>query len=464
MRPARRAAVSTRRLLLCLLLLGAGLALLLSSAAASAASVAPPVVVAHLNGEVDPVSARYVDRVVHEAEGDHAAALVLTVDTPGGLDTSMRQMVQDLLNSPIPTVAYVGPSGARAASAGVFITEAANVVAMAPGTNIGAAHPVDSSGGNIQGDLRDKITNDAAAYIKGIADRRGRNDTWVQDAVKNSVSLTAEQAVQQRVADTEQGDLPALLRWLDGRTVTTATGSVTMHTANAPVVALDPNPIERVFQLLIDPTIAYLLLTIGFYAILIELFHPGALVPGVTGAICVILAFVSFATLPINWAGLLLILLAVALFVVDVKAATHGALTVAGLVCLVFGSLMLYNPPGPRSPASPAAAVALPALVAVVLIGAAVSLLIVGSAVRVMRRPPLTGPERLAGATGVATSALDPSGVVRVQGQLWSARLRAGTLEAGRPVRVVARQGLTLEVEPDETREPVPAGQGREFP
>ena len=165
MRPARRAAVSTRRLLLCLLLLGAGLALLVSSAAAIAASVAPPVVVAHLNGEVDPVSARYVDRVVHEAEGDHAAALVLTVDTPGGLDTSMRQMVQDLLNSPIPTVAYVGPSGARAASAGVFITEAANVVAMAPGTNIGAAHPVDSSGGNIQGPYGHIIGQQSSAVL-----------------------------------------------------------------------------------------------------------------------------------------------------------------------------------------------------------------------------------------------------------------------------------------------------------
>lgn len=263
----------------------------------------PIVLVAHLEGIVSPITARYVHRVVAAASDQGAALLVLTVDTPGGLDTSMRQMVHDLLNSPIPSVAFVSPSGARAASAGVFVAEAANVLAMAPGTNIGAAHPIQGSGEDIPGDLRDKITNEAAAYIASIAKQRGRNDTWVQDAVRQSVSLNADQAVSQQVADFLSPDLSTLLRQVDGRNVNTATGQVTIHVTGSEVTVVDPQPVELLGQAVFDPNIAYMLMTIGFFAVLIELFHPGALVPGVTGVVCLVVAFVRFASLPMNWGG-----------------------------------------------------------------------------------------------------------------------------------------------------------------
>jgi membrane-bound serine protease (ClpP class) len=418
-------------------------------AAAQAARPSPPaVIVAHLDGSVDPVTAEYVHRVVVAANDQHASLLVLTIDTPGGLDTSMRQMVQDLLNSPVPSVAYVWPPGARAASAGVFVAEAANVVAMAPGTNIGAAHPIEGGGENIPGDLRDKITNDAAAYIAGIARQRGRNDAWVQDAVRQSVSLDADQAVDQHVADLLEPNLSFLLRDLEGRSVTTTAGPLTIQVANAPIAYIEMEPIERIAQKVFDPNIAYLLMTIGFFAILIELFHPGALLPGVSGVLCLVLAFVGFATLPMNWGGVVLILAAAALFIVDVKAAAHGGLSIAGLVCFVLGSLLLYSPPGPHSPTLPDVSVATPVLAAAVAMGLLFSVLVVRTALRIAGRAPITGSQRLSGATGVSSTSLDPDGTVHVAGQAWSAHLRDGHMDPGQCVRVVGRKGLVLEVEP----------------
>jgi membrane-bound serine protease (ClpP class) len=423
----------------------AGVSAIRANAAQPATST---VILAHLEGSVDPVTAEYVHRVVAAASERQASLLVLTIDTPGGLDASMRQMVQDLLNSPVPSVAYVWPSGARAASAGVFVGEAANLVAMAPGTNIGAAHPIQGGGESIPGDLRDKITNDAAAYIAGIARQRGRNDAWVQDAVRLSVSLDADQAVEQHVADLLEPNLSLLLRDIDGRTVTTAAGPRTIQIANALVSPLEMEPLERIAQKTFDPNIAYLLMTIGFFAILIELFHPGALVPGVSGVVCLVLAFVGFATLPMNWGGVVLILTAAALFVLDVKAAAHGGLSIAGLVCFVFGSMLLYSPPGPPSPTLPEVSVATPVLIAAAAIGALFSILVVRTAIRMSGRAPITGSQRLSGATGVSSTSLDPEGTVRVGGQAWSAHLRDGRMEPGQRVRVVGRKGLILEVEP----------------
>jgi membrane-bound serine protease (ClpP class) len=245
-------------------LLGAGLLAWLVVGGARAAAPGAPVMVAHLEGAIDPITARYLQLVVSTAERDGAGLLVITLDTPGGLDTSMRQMVQALLNTPVPTAVYVSPVGARAASAGVFIAQAANVAAMAPGTTIGAAHPVSAGGGSIPPDVVDKVTNDAAAYIAGIAKHRGRNDIWVQEAVRRSVAIDAQRALDERVIDLIAADLPALLRAVDGRTVTTAAGTITLRTADAPVTSLPMQPLERLLQRIIDPTIAYLLLTIGF--------------------------------------------------------------------------------------------------------------------------------------------------------------------------------------------------------
>jgi membrane-bound serine protease (ClpP class) len=432
----------------CGLLFGAVVAAILLAAGAGADESRPTVFVAGVEGTINPVTAEYLHWVLDRAEQEHATALVIRLDTPGGLDSSMRQMVQDLLGSTVPTVVFVAPSGARAASAGVFIAEAANVLAMAPGTNIGAAHPVAGGGETLEADLRDKITNDAAAYLASIARQRGRNDAWVQDAVRQSLSLAAVSAVDQHVADLLAPDLLALLDAVDGRTVQTAAGAVTLRTRDAAITSLPMTPVERAFQAIFDPNVAYLLLTLGFYAILIELFHPGSVAPGVTGVVCLVLAFVALSTLPMNWGGVLLLLVAVALFVLDVKAATHGVLTVAGLVCFVLGSLLLYTPTGPRSPTLPDARVALPVLLVAAGTGALLSLLVLGAAIRVGRRPAISEVDRLVGATGVTRSALDPTGVVYVGGQLWSARLRSGRLGPGEPVRVLVRNGLTLEVEP----------------
>jgi membrane-bound serine protease (ClpP class) len=428
---------------------GAFAALLVVTGFASQPSTSP-VIEAHLVGAVDPVTAGYLHRVMGTAEQEHAALVVVTIDTPGGLDSSMREMVQDLLASHVPSVAFVWPSGARDASAGVFISQAAGLVAMAPDTNIGAAHPVGGGGETITGDLGDKITNDAAAYIAGLAKQHGRNDTWAQDAVRNSVSLDAQQAVDQHVADLLAPDLPTLLAMVEGRSVAIAAGeTVTIHAAGAPVETVDMQPVELLLQKLFDPNIAYLLLTIGFYALLIELFHPGALVPGVTGGVCLVLAFAASAVLPMNWGGALLILLAVALFILDIKAATHGALTVAGMIAFVVGSLLLYSPPGPRSPTLPDVAVATPLLIGMAGTVAVISLLIVGTAVRLSTRPALTTTsERLIGAAGVAQSALDPDGTVSLAGQLWSAHADGPSVRVGEPVRVISRHGLTLHVEP----------------
>jgi len=435
------------------LLVGAGvlLAALLGTRSFAAESTAP-IVVARLDGAVDPVTAEYLHRVVQVAEQDRAALLVLTIDTPGGLDSSMRAMVQDLLASPVPSVVFVWPAGARAASAGVFIAQAGNLVAMAPGTTIGAAHPVGSGGETLTGDLGDKITNDAAAYGAGLAVQHGRNDVWVQQAVRSSVALDAQQAVDGHVADMLAPDVSTLLAAVDGRTVQTTAGETTIHSAGAPIEVVDMQPGEQVLQKLFDPNIAYLLLTLGFCALVIELFHPGALVPGVTGVVCLVLAFAASAVLPLNWGGALLILLAVTLFILDVKAAAHGALTIAGLVAFVVGSLLLYAPPGPRSPTLPDVAVATPLLVGVAAAAALVSLLIVGTAVRLAARPAFTAQDRLTGAAGVAHSALNPSGTVQVAGQLWSAYAAGATVSAGERVRVLARRGLTLEVEPAAVR------------
>jgi membrane-bound serine protease (ClpP class) len=427
------------------------LAALLPTRAASAAQDHPLVMVGRLNDIVSPATAQYVHRVVGAASDREAALLVLTIDTPGGLDTSMRQMVQDLLNSPVPTVAYVAPSGARAASAGVFIAEAATVLAMAPGTNIGAAHPVQGGGEDLPSDLRDKITNDAAAYIAAIARQRGRNDTWVQDAVRQSISLAAEDAVSQQVADLVSPDLPTLLGQVEGRTVTTASGPVAIHVAAADIQSVDPDLVGLVAQKAFEPDIAYLLMVIGFFAVLIELFHPGALVPGITGLVCLVIAFVGFAALPMNWGGIVLILAAAGLFVLDIKAAGHGGLTVAGLVCFVVGSLLLYSPGGAPSPTLPEVSVSLPVLIGACAIGALFSVVVVRTALAMSGRPAITGSRLLNGATGVARSRLDPTGTVTVLGQIWSARVRSGQLEAGRPVRVIGRTGLVLDVEPTDS-------------
>lgn len=398
---------------------------------------ATTVAVATYDGVINPVAAEYLTHALTEAAAAGAEALVLKLDTPGGLDTSMRLMVKEILASDLPVVVWVAPEGARAASAGVFIALAAHVAAMAPGTNIGAAHPVAMGGGEMDKTMASKVENDAAAYIRSIAEKRGRNVNWAERAVRASVSATEKEALALKVIDLVAPDLPRLLAAIDGREVVTAAGARRLATAGAAQHVIEMSTRLRVLRALSDPNVAYILMMLGVYGLIFELSNPGSILPGVVGAICLILAFYAFQTLPINYAGLLLILLALTLFVAEIKVMSYGLLTVGGIVALVLGSLMLIETDLPFMRIS--LAVILP-----VALGTAVIVVVaVGSTVRAHRRPVVTGAETLIGAVGQARTDLAPRGQVQLHGELWEARAEA-PVARGDWVEVTGRDGLTL--------------------
>ncbi|MBA3754293.1 MAG: ATP-dependent Clp protease proteolytic subunit, partial [Nitrospira sp.] len=300
------------------------LSLLSGWAIAFSAQAAAPVVVATYEGVINPVAAEYVHDALAFAESNHAQAVILRLDTPGGLDTSMRLMIKDVTGSTIPVVVYVAPSGGRAASAGVFLTMAAHVAAMSPGTNIGAAHPVAMGGGEMDKTMKEKVENDSVAYIKSIAEQRGRNVSWAEDAVRKSVSVTEKEALSLKIIDLIAEDLSALLKKLDGRKVPMGQTSVTLQTKDAEVLEFPIGWRLELLKALSDPNIAYLLMTLGTIGLLAELYNPGAILPGIVGAISLILGFYSLQSLPINYAGVLLLLLGVVLFVLEATVTSYG--------------------------------------------------------------------------------------------------------------------------------------------
>ena len=299
-----------------------------------------------VNGVINPVSSEFISKSIIRAYAMRAEALVIELDTPGGLDTSMRNIVKDIIGSKVPVIVYVSPSGARAASAGVFITLAAHVAAMAPGTNIGAAHPV-SMGGKMDKTMSDKATNDAAAYIKSLAERTGRNAGWAEDAVRKSISATETEAFREHIVDLVSKDLNALLKDIDGRKVNTDAGEKILQTADSSITRTEMDLRYKILSFISDPSVAYMLMLLGFYGLFFELTNPGTIFPGVTGAIFLILAFYAFQTLPVNYAGLLLIILSLILFVLEIKIVSHGLLTIGGTISMVIGSLMLFDSPAP---------------------------------------------------------------------------------------------------------------------
>ncbi len=305
-------------------------------------SAARPILVIQVEGVIAPSSADYIVSAIKQADRELAEALVIELDTPGGLDLSMRSIIKEMLAAERPIVVYVSPSGARAASAGAFITLAAHVAAMAPGTNIGAAHPVNM-GGQMDKEMNKKVTNDAAAYIRTIAERRGRNVQWAEDAVRKSVSATEKEALKLGIIDLVSEKLDDLLGALDGRAVTTAGNKVILHTKGVEVKRIDMGLRDKVLKVISDPTIAYILLMLGLAGLYFELSTPGAILPGILGGIFLILAFYAFQTLPINYAGLLLILLAIILFIAEVKVTSHGLLAAGGIAAMVLGSIMLIK-------------------------------------------------------------------------------------------------------------------------
>ena len=403
---------------------------------ASSESGARPVLVIRVEGVIAPSSADYIISAIKRADRELAQALVIELDTPGGLDLSMRSIIKEMLSAERPTVVYVSPSGARAASAGTFITLAAHVAAMAPGTNIGAAHPVNM-GGQMDKEMNKKVTNDAAAYIRTIAERRGRNVQWAEDAVRKSVSATEKEALKLKVIDLVSEKLEDLLVAIDGLAVTTASGKVALRTKGAEVNRIEMGLRDKVLKVISDPTIAYLLMMLGLAGLYFELSTPGAILPGILGGICLILAFYAFQTLPINYAGLLLILLAIVLFIAEVKVASHGLLAAGGITAMILGSLMLIKS------SEPFMRISLAAILATTGVTAAFFIFIVTMALRTQRQKTTTGVEGLIGQVGTARTPLRPEGRIFVGGELWSARCEEGA-ETGDKVRVQAVKGLTL--------------------
>jgi len=401
----------------------------------------PLVVVATYEGVINPVAAEYLHESIMYAEANQAELLVFQLDTPGGLDTSMRIMVKDITGSQVPVAVYVAPTGARAASAGVFLTLAAHIAAMAPGTNIGAAHPVAMGGGKMDKVMKEKVENDAAAYIHSIAERRGRNTDWAEDAVRKSVSATAKQALELQLIDVFAETLPQFLKEIDGREIQLGVQPLTLHTADAQVREFPMTWRLQALKALSDPNIAYVLMTIGTIGIIAELYNPGAILPGVVGGISLILAFYSLQSLPVNYAGVLLLILGLVMLILEVTVTSYGLLAIGGITSLLLGSLMLMRDEFPFYQLS--WSVILP----VVVLGGGLTFLIVTFGVKSLRSRTTTGSEGLIGMTGVAKTDLIPSGQIHVHGELWGA-ISEEPLKAGTHIQVTSIDGLTLHVKP----------------
>ena len=416
------------------------IAAVLAMLPARAGAATPHIVQADLTGDINNITDAYIANEVSRAESEHADALLVILNTPGGISTSMDDIVTSLLNSKVPTIVYVSPSGARAASAGLFVAQAADVLAMAPGTNIGSAHPIDASGGDLTGDLGQKVLNDAVARVRFLASMHGRNADWAEEAVRNSVNIDAAQAVQLHVADLEARDVPSLLAAVDGRTVPRTTGDLTLHTAGG-AVEDSPMPFWQVFlTALIDPTVAALLFLLAAYGIITELSSPGAILPGVVGGIAAVLAVVSLANLPLNIAGALMLIVALGLFVADLKANTHGILSAGGVLALVLGLAFLVN-------TGPIGLGVNPVLIAVAaLFSFGFFVFFVQRIWAARHRPVAAGAEVLVGSTGEAREPIAPEGLVFVRGALWRATTDGPPIPAGARVSVVARRGLQLQV------------------
>ena len=412
-----------------------------SSAAPSAVQAESSVVLATYDGVINPVSAEYLHDALASAQEDKAQALIFRLNTPGGLDTSMRLIIKDITGSTIPVIVYVSPSSGRAASAGVFITMAAHVAAMAPGTNIGAAHPVAMGGEKMDEEMKKKVENDSVAYITSIAQQRGRNAAWAEDAVRKSVSVTEREALKLNIIDLVADDVPALLKQLDGRTVGLQSGQTVLHTAGTTLREFPMGPRLEFLKILSDPNIAYLLMTIGTIGIIAELYSPGAILPGVVGAISLILAFYSFQSLPVNYAGLLLFLLGIAFFILEANVTSYGLLAIGGVAAMLLGSVMLIKTDVEFLQIS--WSVILP----VVTLATLFSLFVVGMGVKAMRRRPMTGREEMVGLVGIVKTALAPHGQFAVHGELWEA-VSEHPLQPGDEAEVTGVDGLRLRVKP----------------
>ena len=415
-----------------------------------------------IEGAIGPATADYVDRGMARAQSGGFRVAILRMDTPGGLDSSMRAIVHSILDASIPVVGYVAPSGSRAASAGTYILYATQVAAMAPATNLGAATPVQIGGGlpfgagsgpdganepkddGSQGSgtaMEHKLVNDAAAYIRGLAKFRGRNAEWAEEAVRSGASLTAEEALAKGVIDLIAPDLDALLDGIDGRQVQVQGKDLVLHTRGLPLVVLTPDWRTRLLATLTDPNVALILLLVGVYGLIFELANPGSMLPGVMGAVSLLLGLYAFAVLPVNYAGLALIGLGIAFMIAEAFVASFGALGIGGVIAFVVGALMLMDTD------EPAFQLSLPLVGALAVLSAGFFFTLLTLLVRQRHQPAVSGVQALIGAQGVAVESFDQCGRVRVEGEIWAAR-SPGPVQVGQSIRVRAVEGLTLDVEP----------------
>ncbi len=397
------------------------------------------VVVLTLNGAINPAASDYIKYGIEYSVKENAQCMILRLNTPGGLLESTRDIVSNILQSPIPVIVYVAPQGSRAASAGVFITLSANIAAMAPGTNIGAAHPV-SLEGKMDSTMTEKVTNDAAAFIRSISEKRKRNVKWAEDAVRNSISITETEALKDSVIDLIANNLNDLLLKIDGKKITTESGTGTLHTKDAKIVYVDMTLQQKLLSLLSDPNIYYILFMLGTLGLLFELYNPGAIFQGVIGVISLILSFYSMNTLPINYAGLALIIFGIILFVLEIKIISHGILTVGGVTSLVLGSFMLINTNATLGGMD----ISWELIILIAALTLGFFLFAIGYGIKAQRLKPKTGREGLINAPGEAITDLTPKGQVRVHGEIWNAESKDGNVSKGEKILVSEISNLNL--------------------
>ena len=418
-----------------------------------------------VSGAIGPATADYIDRALTASEQRQAELVILRMDTPGGRDTSMRDIIKRIITAEIPVVSYVAPGGARAASAGTYILYASHVAAMAPGTNLGAATPVslggmpgmdkdqekpkngtDGEDAQPLGAKERKIINDAAAYIRGLARLRGRNAEWAEQAVREGVSLSASEALERQVIDLLASDVDELLLKLQGREVQLPHGSRTLHTQDLMLVAIEPDWRSEVLSILSNPNVAYILMLVGIYGLIYEFANPGAIVPGVSGAVALLLALYAFQVLPVNYAGAALILLGLALMMGEAFVPSFGALGIGGVIAFVVGSMILIETD------QPAYGISLPLIFTVAICSAVLLAVVVGMALKSHRQRAVSGDDELFSAQGYAIDAFEKQGTVRVQGEIWDARSDR-PLRKNQAVRVIGRNGLVLKVTPGTNEE-----------
>jgi membrane-bound serine protease (ClpP class) len=399
------------------------------------------VLVINVDGAINPSSADFIHEGIQQAAATQAECLIIQLNTPGGLLKSTRVIVSDLLGSPIPIIVYVAPGGSQAASAGVFVTLAAHIAAMAPGTNIGAAHPV-TIGEQMDSVMAQKVTNDAAAFIRTISEKRNRNIKWAEDAVRKSLSITETEALKEHVIDTIATNISNLLALIDGKEIETSNGKRVLKTKEAVITNIEKTFQQNLLDILSDPNIAYILMMLGIYGLLFELYNPGSILPGIIGFISLVLAFYSLHTLPINYAGLALIIFAILLFILEIKIVSHGLLTAGGVLSLALGSIMLIQ----TEPGLEFISISWKVIFISVTLTAAFFIFVLGMGIKAQRLKPKTGIQGILDETGETMTDLQPDGQVKVHGEIWNATSLDGILKKDTAIRVEEIENLKLKV------------------